>query len=194
MDNNGFASLRTAHEIIQDFQKEKKIVYRPDRSNSKMHWVFINDQDKFGKIYDEISGIEKLANNLTFTAVRDISIMKKVKYRDRNIPDNALGSLLGSQFRNLIHMAQLAIYGRITAVVTAIEQDIKSNDDRESLYLRLPNILTASNKLNIAIIPEVISAYRRDLNGSAKKHHVVTGSLYARIITGITSIMSSNRG
>jgi hypothetical protein len=88
-----------------------------------------------------------------------------------------------------MHLAQLTIYRRITVLVTSIEKNIKSNDDREVLYHKLPDVLKASNKLNEIIFPEVFNQALHILKQIGKKKIPDAESfVYPKFVTEIASI------
>jgi hypothetical protein len=181
-EKNSICSQPVAHSVVISLVKRGKIKILKDKPNSQVHHLVINYENEFHVLTNKIGQIEKLVNALTSAVVRGLSIINHINNTGRI--DRTQNNIRDTHFRNLIHMAQLTIYGRTTAIVTAIEKNIKSIDDRESLYLHLPGIMSASNELNKIIMPEVLKSY---------KHHYEQlrpiGPTYFKIITGIIDIM-----
>jgi len=170
MSQNHYCARDTTKRLIYNNLIPNKRVVDKKIGNS-FHRLFVNRQNEFNKLIADMNKLEKALNNLNNTVVKRMSMIKSPKTH------------------NLIHLAQLTIYRRITSLVTLIEKNIKSYEDREVLYHKLPIILKASNKLNEIIFPEVFNQALHILKQSGKKKIPGTeGLVYPKFVSEIASI------
>jgi hypothetical protein len=148
MTKKNMGSLVITHSLLIKLIRSGKItVLNP---NSRDHRLVINDKNEFNRLAAEIAILENTSNNLTFAIISDKSSREIITSKNTTSPSKR-------HLLNVIHFCQLALYGRITALVEEIEQNIRSQDDRQALYHLLPNLLLASDKLNRVILPQVES-------------------------------------
>ncbi|MGA7009231.1 MAG: hypothetical protein WB612_05775 [Nitrososphaeraceae archaeon] len=178
-----------AHSVIIDLVNKHKLKELKDKPNSQTHHLVINDEDEFTKLNNEIDKLYSLATNLTKVVTRKSNLMDKI--RTRPSERAAGGTVYDTDFRNLVHITQIHLYMRMIAASSKIHRDIKFADDREFLYLRLVQVLTASNKLNQVIEPEVRRGVKETFN-KMKKMFVVKGSLWANIMDEIIKTMKES--
>jgi predicted transcriptional regulator len=60
----GDSSIKTTHSVIMELIKAGTLKVLKDRPNSQTHYLIINDDDEFNKIYKELTQIENLMNTI----------------------------------------------------------------------------------------------------------------------------------
>jgi len=185
-ERESICSQPVAHSVIIDLVNKHKLKLVKDKPNSQTHHLVINNEDEFTKINIEIDKLYSLANNLTEFVAKKANFMAFIRSRQNERAHG--GTKYDTDFRNLVHLTQLQLYSRTSAISSKIHHDIKFTEDREVLYLRLVQVLTASDKLNQVIAPDVLRGLEQTLN-KMKEMHVVKGSMWANTFDGIVKIM-----
>lgn len=170
MADNHYCARDTTGRLIYEVLIPNGLVIDKKVGNS-FHKLFINRRNEFNRLVTEMNRLEEDLYNLNNSAVK---MMKAIK---------------GPSTRNFIHLAQLIVYRRITVLVTSIEKYIKSNDDREILYHKLPDILKTSIKLNEIIFPEV---FKQVVHIRKKWRADKEGTLYPNFITEVVGIFKDS--
>ena len=184
-ERESICSQPVAHAVTIDLINKHKLKVVKDKPNSKTSPWVINDENEFTKINIEIDKLYSLTNNLTKFVAKKASFMDWLR---KNRPyEKTHGTYMTLDFRNLVHFTQLLLYSRTGLLSGKIQNDIKIEEDREVLYLRLVQILTASEKLNRCRVPEVVRGLEQTLK-KMKEHSVVKGSLWANTFDIIMKI------
>jgi len=142
----------TTLTIIDEFEVSGIIKVMKGKRKGQSHHLIINDKNEYNSLIKEIKRLYQVATNLDDLTTEALILWKKIR-RD----------VLDFDFQNLIHLAQLQFYTRISAVSNSINYNILSGDDRKFLNLELAKVLTASDKLNKRIEYEVHHGVRSTL-------------------------------
>jgi len=172
MNNNSYCAKQTAknavNKLIPDIIIDKKI-------GNSFHRLFVNRQDDFIKLVAEMDNLEKVLNELNSMVVKKKGLIKN------------------PQTQNLIHLAQLTIYRKITRLVSSIDKYIKSYDDRQVLYSKLAEVLKASTRLNEIIFPNVFNQALYILKQNSRKGISKMQALtYTEFVSKVASIITDS--
>ncbi len=166
----------------------ERVKYSRDKPKG-FYKLFVNDKNEFTRLDDKFKRMKENISKLIGDVVKSQSMINPQKGRTKMVTKMKV-------LENLILLAQSVIFVTITRFVNDIEDNIKSIDDREALYHRLPDLLTASNKLNEIIFPELLNrAIHREQEieegEGAYKENV--GHVCANIVTNITKIIEVSK-
>jgi hypothetical protein len=164
-------TLKTIDELGRDRIKIKK-----GERRGQSHYLSINDESEFYRIKQRLGELKNLLNGLPDTVAENLAIIKKTESKTL--------SPIKQDFLNLIHMAQLTIYGVITGLHTSIEKNIVSNEDRDYLFRSLRQVLTAADKQNKIMFPEVFRQATH-IPKEMERLGVIKGTLYYNIFMSI---------
>lgn len=152
----GKSAVVTTHNIIQDLINDRIVIKVNDQKNRQTHNLYINYKNQFNCLKSDIDEVYRIVRNYIGT-VRAASEQKLLKE---------------SQFGDLVHLTQLIIYTRISLLARAVLYNIKSASDRQTLYLRLLQVVAASSEPNKHIVPFLETGVNAIMNE--------TGTLNAR--------------
>jgi len=185
-EKESICSQPVAHSVIIDLANGHKINVLKDKPNSQTHHLVINDKDEFSRLNVEIDKLYLLANNLTKIVPVNAKMLENIRNRSPK-----RHNIFDTDFRNLLHLAQLDLFTRISGISSNIHYNIKSTNDREVLNLRLIEVLNASDKLSQVIQVEVERGAKETID-KMKEVHVVKGTTWANIFDGIITTMRNS--
>lgn len=136
-------TLMTTQPLLIQLIDSRKITVLKDKPNSRNHRLIFNDENEFNRLDGEF---KRLKENISLV----------IGELDKCISPNSKIMTNIDVLANLINLAQPFIFVIISNIVTDIERNIKSKEDRQALYHRLPDILIVSNELNQMIFPVVV--------------------------------------
>lgn len=150
MEKIGRSSLMVAHKKIKRLEREKdpKIIVKIDESNSQKHHLYINNENEFNVLSNSIDDKKIRVHKLTRRLEFRLYIKERMK-------DPANFDDVKQDYFNLLHHAQLTNYIEITSIANKIDKNIMSQDDQETLKLKLTELLNFSDKFNKILAPEV---------------------------------------
>jgi hypothetical protein len=140
---NDIGQRPTVHNCIFDeLIPDDKIYY--EKTGNSFRRFYINDKNEFNIL---LSRIEKMSNKIN--KVTDVVQSKKDLFKTISRPETFL------------NFAQSMYHSFITKIASDIDSKIKSTGDRELLYSALVGLLFASNRLNNAMMPQIMLADAR---------------------------------
>lgn len=163
-NNQNMCAKQTAEDRVRELIGNR-LIDNQSREGG-FHSLQINDKNEFVNLGLRIDKLHSLAINLTKVVTNRVKGMAMIRTR---FP-KTIG--FDTDFRNLVHLAQLHLYGMISQVSRQIGQKVESTSDREVLYLRLVKVLDASDKLNKVIEPEILRGIDEMLENMEKGHVV----------------------
>src|SRR4030095_147448 len=167
-------SRKSAYKIIEEMSKDRLKILKPKRQ-SQTHYVSINDKSQFHSITQELADLKKLLSSLNDNVPKNLATIKRINDKTTSIDNH---------FRNVVQVAQNVIFSVVTDLVSSIEKDIVSGDDKQVLYLSLWEVLKTGNKLNRIMFPEVFSQTTH-LPSEMETIKVVPGTTYYNIVMSV---------
>jgi hypothetical protein len=167
-------SKKTAYKIIEEMGIDRLKILKPKRQG-QTHYVSINDKSQFHGITQELADLKKLLSNLNDNVPKKLATMKRINDKTTSIDNH---------FRSLVQMAQNVIFSVVTDLVSSIEKNIVSSDDKQVLYLSLWEVLKTGNKLNGIMFPEAFSQITH-LSAEMERIKVVPGTTYYNIVMSV---------
>jgi hypothetical protein len=143
-DYSRLTTLEAIDELMDEEKTGQRVKFTRDKPKG-FYKLFINDKNEFKLLMDEINRTLSFARDTTH-----IDLVALHRKKSKNI-------LSAKHYRNLIQLQQMAFYTKISSLATAIDQNVKSVDDRDTLDLRLALVLKISNKLNKVMLPTLRS-------------------------------------
>lgn len=123
MKDNGYCVRVTTHNLIHDkLIRDGEVI--DEQGENGYHKLYINPKDEFNKIQKYID--QTIQATISF----------KNNFRDSHLKDEE------KRIKIIVH--QLTTYSIITKLATWIRTSIKSRESRDTLFLRLVNILDES--------------------------------------------------
>ncbi len=168
-DYSRLTILEAIDELMDSDKTGERVKYSRDKPKG-FYKLFINDQNEFNRLISEINQLRKIIKTAdTVNSIPMINEPRRIFFQ--------------THLPNLIQLVQLVMFSRITEITTSIEKKIASSDDRKVLYPQIVKIMTASNKLNKVILPEVIKGLKL-MSEDLKKVKVVKEKtrVYASIV------------
>ena len=182
--HKGFSSPVTTHKILDDLEKDNKIIVKPDESNHQTHRLTINDMNEYYLLRNRINDVKERVNKLS----KVMSYRLKVKKRFKNI---VVFDSLKQDYLNLLHYAQLTTYREITSIAKRIDTNIESRDDQERLYFKLTEVLNVSDILNRMLAPEVQSELEKLLDKMKNAQNPDLNVMMANMTKEIAGLFAS---
>jgi hypothetical protein len=121
MEERGDSSRVTTLKIIDDLVFEEIIKVVRDRPKSRIHYLFINDQNEFNLMDREISEIETIIDGMN-ESMRKIFHYKSVQYGLKHEVDPGLGSHFEYPYREAVTMMLQLLLVRIDNKVDSVER------------------------------------------------------------------------
>ena len=141
--------------------QEPKVKFSRNTLKGFYHY-YVNDKNEFNYIIDYIDKVGTLVDKFGKLIL---------KSRGYAIKEKTTLEWFERYFPYMTNFGQLIIYRSVTGVANTINEYIKSANDRETLYLKLVQVLTASDKINKVISPAVTNNLRqmiKELDDSKK--------------------------
>lgn len=177
-------TLMTTQPLLIQLIDSGKITVLKDKPNSRNHRLVFNNENEFSQIDGKLRRLKENINELNEELLYTISIINQMESESKIIRTDTLA--------NLIHLLQPLIFTIVTEIVTNIGRNIKSNEDRQALYHRLPDVLLVSNELNKIISPEVLRLISRAMHETEEDWETDPENesiYYTNIVTSIEKIV-----
>jgi hypothetical protein len=138
------------------------------KRRGQSHHLFINSDNEFNRLLVQIEELEE-------------SLIKHSIFKSRKLDGKETDSFR-NQMAPLIQLTQISVFNEITDLVTSVEKNITSIDHRQTLYLKIVNLLVASKKLGKFTMPDLVGRIKLFLDDYDKK-----ASREQQKFTGISS-------
>jgi hypothetical protein len=173
--------IREAIEILtsdRDGTVEPKVKFSKNTPNGFYH-LYVNDKNEYNVLEKRISQLYQMAEELD-EQVKMIKLSPDYPSMKNKGGQNGKFNL---QIGNLIHTTQMIRYSKIAQLANEIQQKIKSNEERETLYLQLVRVLALTSKSNKStMLPFVVEGFLTTVEGL---------NLNKELTTGLKSIVNS---
>lgn len=156
-DYSRLTVLQAINELM-DTETGKRVNFIRDKPKG-FYKLFINDKNEYNQISEQLAIVRKSITELT-----RIVLTHSLNERNSGNKTGELG-LLQSMAELLEHSAYIVT----SFLANSISDNIKSINDRDSLYRELVNVLVDFQKLNKILLPDILSRSGDFLAVSRKK-------------------------
>ena len=149
--NKNMCAKQTAEDRVRELIGSRLIDNQPREGG--FHSLHMNDEDEYNLLEKRISELYQMAeelDQLVKTINRSPDYLSMIKKARQFSKFNLLLS-------NLIHTTQMIRYSKMAQLANEIQEKIKSNEERETLYLQLVRVFTLTSRSNLSTMLLVVT-------------------------------------
>ncbi len=161
---------QTAENRVRELiDKGRLFDERKGKDPNAFHRLYVNDKNSYIDLEAKIKRLSQFTNALTTIVSGGLKKLNEIEDRSFDY-----------EYMNTIHICQLSLYSRISYVADAIDGYIKSDGDRKDLNLKLVEVMRETNKLNYAVVGDLIKC-NKETEDKLKKLNIVDGNPIASL-------------